>query len=65
MTQTQRCRCCGDFYRIDNDERAIETDDGWVINICRQCHTEFNREELAPDEAWQLYYQHLDEETEA
>ena len=63
MTQTQRCRYCGDFYRIDNDERAIETDDGWVSDIgFRQCQTEFHLAERALDEAWQLYYQQLDSE---
>ena len=36
----QQCRYCGDFYRIDDDEMAIETDDGWVLDICRQCHTD-------------------------
>ena len=60
MTQTQRCRYCGDFYRIYDDQRAIETDDGWVIDICRQCHTEFNCEEETLEAAWHLYYQQLD-----
>ena len=65
MRQTQRCRYCGDFYRIDDDERAIETDDGWVIDIgFRHCHTEFNIEEQALSEAWQTYYQQLDEEAQ-
>ena len=36
----QHCRYCGDFYRIDDDEMAVETSDGWVLDICRQCHTE-------------------------
>lgn len=79
---TQQCRYCGDFYRSDDNEMAIETelrgkgvlgnlevtqipypstDDGWIIDICRQCQTEFNIEAQALDEAWQLYYQQLDE----
>lgn len=62
MRQTQRCRYCGDFYRIDDDASPIETDDGWVIDICRQCHNEFNCEEEALEEAWQTYYQQLLEE---
>jgi len=64
MIQTQQCRYCGDFYRIDDNEMAIETDDGWVINICRQCQTEFNLEERALDEAWEFYDQQLSEETD-
>ncbi|MCY3739950.1 MAG: hypothetical protein OXH00_02910 [Candidatus Poribacteria bacterium] len=36
----QHCRYCGDFYRIDDDEMAIETDDGWVSDVCRSCQTE-------------------------
>ena len=52
----QRCRYCGDFYRIDDNEMAVETDDGWVIDICRQCHTEFNLEAEALEDAWQDYY---------
>lgn len=36
----QHCRYCGDFYRIDDDQMAVETDDGWVLNICRPCQTE-------------------------
>ena len=62
---TQHCKYCGDFYRCDDDEMAIETDDGWIIDICRHCHTEFNSEEEALSEAWQWWYdQQLDEETE-
>ena len=59
---TQHCKHCGDFYRCDDDQRAIETEDGWVIDICRPCHTEFNIEEQALEDAWQTYYQQLDEE---
>lgn len=43
MTQIQRCRDCGDFYRIDDEEmQTIETDDGWGIEICRQCADDLN-----------------------
>lgn len=28
---TQQCRDSGDFYRTDDDESAVETDDGWII----------------------------------
>ena len=60
---TQHCKYCGDFYRCDDKELAIETQDGWIIDICRQCHTEFNCEEQALSEAWQWWYdQQLDEE---
>lgn len=60
----QQCQYCGDFYRTDDAEIAIEMDDGWGINICYQCQTEFNLEELALEDAWNLYYQPFDEETE-
>lgn len=58
----QQCRYCGEFYRIDDEEMAIETDDGWVIDICCQCHTEFNLAERELDEAWQWFYEQLSEE---
>ena len=62
---TQHCKHCGDFYRCDDEDMAIETEDGWVIDICRQCHTEFNSEEQALDEAWHWWYdQQLDKETD-
>ena len=79
LGQKQKCRYCGDFYRCDDKEFAIsdgrdivhnvppvrETEDGWVIDICHQCHTEFNSEEEALSEAWQWWYdQQLDEENE-
>ena len=66
MIQTQRCRYCGDFYRIYDNELAIETEDGYrVIDIgFRQCHTEFTCEEEALEAAWHTYYQQLDEETD-
>lgn len=38
---------------------AIETDDGWVIDICRQCYTEFNVAERELDEAWEEFYRQL------
>lgn len=58
-----QCRCCGDFYRRnDEDMETIETDDGWVSDICRQCQTEFNLEALALEDAWQLYDPQLHEE---
>ena len=53
MTQTQRCRYCGDFYR---------TDDGWGSDICWQCHSEFNIEERSRDLSWQTFYEPFDEE---
>ena len=64
MTQTQRCRSCGDFYRIEDEEQGIDTDDVWVIDICRQCQTEFNIEEQALEDAWQDFYEQLCEETD-
>lgn len=58
----QHCRYCGDYYRIDDDEMAIETDDGWVSDVCRPCQAEYNAEAQALDDAWQDPYQHLDAE---
>jgi len=62
VIETQRCRSCGDFYRIEDEEITIETDDGWVIDICRQCHTDFNIAERELYEAWQTANEELCEE---
>ena len=77
MTQTQLCRYCGEFYRMDDEtirkspdtgtvsgaSESIETDEGWVIDIgFRQCQTEFNFMERALSEAWQTYYKQLYQE---
>lgn len=45
---------------MDEEElEPLETDDGWVIDICCQCQTEFNSEALALDDAWQDFYEEL------
>jgi len=61
----QLCRYCGDFYRMDDEQQVIETDDGWVSDICRQCTDEINREAHQPlDDAWDFYQQLCDENTD-
>ena len=58
----QQCRYCQDFYRMDDETMSIETDEGWVSDICRQCHNEFNLAERELDSAWQNFYQQLCQE---
>lgn len=64
----QECKHCGDFYRSDDDEIAIDFDDGWVsagwvTNACRQCQTEFHNSESL-DLVWEAYSQELCEHRE-
>ncbi|MCG9132757.1 hypothetical protein J5I95_13850 [Candidatus Poribacteria bacterium] len=44
-TMVQQCRYCGDFYRIDDEDMAVENDDGWVSDICCQCQTALRGED--------------------
>ena len=38
----QQCRHCRDFYRMDDDDMAMENDDGALVSdVCRQCSDEF------------------------
>ena len=48
----QRCRYCGDYYRSDDAEMAVETDDGWVSDICRPCQEECNESARNYYSAW-------------
>lgn len=63
---TQLCRYCGDFYRIEDETMSIQTNDGWGIDICCQCHEEINREAQEPlDDAWDFdLYSLSDENTD-
>lgn len=57
----QQCRHCRDFYRMDDDDMAMENDDGALVSdVCRQCSDEFKHAERALDEAWHLDFQQLD-----
>ena len=50
MVQVQKCRYCGDSYRIGDENMAIETYDGWVSDICRPCQTESSIDEQTINE---------------